>query len=358
MIHRRGSSTSPAANTLGHNNLSPQRTPDLILTPIQPLAIDLLAQWPKRLILIHASLDNIIESQNRGRHQGIDLTLQLLTVRVQWQIIDVVAEWVLELVADGRDAEDDVCCGDGTGNGDPLQGVVELEGEEVDVDEYDLRDEDVVADWEWGGQDTLEVTSAVGQRGQGVHELRADDGGLELAVVGNLVEVCGDVGENLQWHVAEWAIGALHLLAWVGHGELQTGVLAESLPWRLLDRLEVLWLVCCLCIRIEMSDQVLDIIVMGIWLEAKAMLDRLGEGENEVHSCDLLKEILACGLRTLLNVDPDVTGQVAALDDECAECLATLRVALVGSGGAERERETDDETEDGEKEGGNADWPV
>lgn len=54
-------------------------------------------------------------------------------------------------------------------------------------------------------------------------------------------------------------------------------------------------------------------------------------------------------------MDPEVTGEIAALNHERAECLAAFGVALVGGGGAEREGETDYETEDGQEKGADVD---
>lgn len=107
------------------------------------------------MIDIPIAPQDIRELRRGDAGQGIQFLGELGAVVVQGQIVDVVAEGVLELVADGVETEDDVGGGDGAGDGDPVEGVVELEGEEVDVEEDDLGDQDVVADGEGGGEDTL-----------------------------------------------------------------------------------------------------------------------------------------------------------------------------------------------------------
>ena len=59
---------------------------------------------------------------------------------IEREIVNVVAEGVFELVADGGQTDDHVGCGDGGGDGDPAEEGDELEGEEVDVEEDDLGD--------------------------------------------------------------------------------------------------------------------------------------------------------------------------------------------------------------------------
>lgn len=48
----------------------------------------------------------------RGRHGGDNVQLEgdLAAVGVEGEVVDVLAEGVLDFAADGREAEDDVCC--------------------------------------------------------------------------------------------------------------------------------------------------------------------------------------------------------------------------------------------------------
>jgi len=54
-------------------------------------------------------------------------------------------------------------------------------------------------------------------------------------------------------------------------------------------------------------------------------------------------------------VHPDVAGEAAAVHREEGPGFAAVGVTLVGCGAAEREGETDDETEDCEENGGYTD---
>jgi len=116
-----------------------------------------------------AEIDVVLEFRRWRAHQGIQLPAQLGAVLVQGQIVDVVAEGVLELVADRRDAEDDVGGRDGAGDRDPPEADVELEREQVDVEEDDLGDQDVVADGEGGGKDAFGIAGGISHAGKGVH---------------------------------------------------------------------------------------------------------------------------------------------------------------------------------------------
>jgi hypothetical protein len=53
----------------------------------------------------------------------------------------------------------------------------------------------------------------------------------------------------------------------------------------------------------------------------------------------------------LVDVDPDDAGKILGVEGELGPVFAAVVVSLVGGGGAEREGETDDETEDGKKGG-------
>ncbi len=74
---------------------------------------------------------------------------------IERQIIHIVSERVLEFVPDGGEPNDDVCCGDGPRDRNPAKGAVELKGEEVDVEEDDLGDENVVSEWQRCGENPL-----------------------------------------------------------------------------------------------------------------------------------------------------------------------------------------------------------
>lgn len=67
---------------------------------------------------------------------------------------------------------------------------------------------------------------------------------------------------------------------------------------------------------------------MRVWLESETVLESDGVGEDEVHGCDFLEEVIGALIAFALgDVDPDVAGQVAALNHECAPRLATFGVS-------------------------------
>jgi hypothetical protein len=161
---------TPTAHPHVDQNLRPQRAPNILLASPSPIRRPTLTQRPQHQILSSTPPHNHVpKPRRRHRRQRIQLPLQLRTVAVERQIVDIVAERVLELVPDGREPDDDVCCGQGAGDGDPAQGVVELEGEQVDVEEHDLGDQDVVADGEGRGEDALGGGLGVGERRERGH---------------------------------------------------------------------------------------------------------------------------------------------------------------------------------------------
>lgn len=73
-----------------------------------------------------------------------------MTEMVEREIVDVVAEGVFDFASDEKETEDYVGGADCAGDGDPLEVVVELEGEDDYVDPCYLGDGDGVGDWEGG----------------------------------------------------------------------------------------------------------------------------------------------------------------------------------------------------------------
>ena len=65
------------------------------------------------------------------------------------------------------ETENDISSGDGAGDGDPFKGTIKLEGEEVDVEEHDLRNENIVSNREGGGENAFSSCHSVGQNGNG-----------------------------------------------------------------------------------------------------------------------------------------------------------------------------------------------
>ena len=143
-----------------------QRIPNILLTPRHPPIEALLAQRPQRHIQIAPKELGYVGP--RVAHDVVDVGLELLAEGFEREVVDVFAEGVFDLAADGGDAEDDVGGEDGTRDGDPAEVVPHLEGEHHDVDPGDLGDGDGVGDGEGGVEDALDADEDV---------VEGDDGG-------------------------------------------------------------------------------------------------------------------------------------------------------------------------------------
>ena len=89
-------------------------------------------------------IDEILGARRLARRNDVDLARELVAEFLEREVVDVVAEGVLDLAADGGDAEHDVSAHDGAGDGDPAEGGPQLEGQGDDVDPGDLGDGDGV----------------------------------------------------------------------------------------------------------------------------------------------------------------------------------------------------------------------
>ncbi len=156
----------------------------------------------------------------RGEH--VDVTGEVAAVGVEREVVDVVAEGVLDLLADGCDAENDVRGEDRAGDGDPFEGVVELEWEEHHVHPGDLGDGNTVRDGERVVEDTLGAREGVGKHLHVGHDVGVRDAVGEGAVLQGHVDVGLQVGQDLEGEVAEVVFGFLHQFAGVGFGEGDT----------------------------------------------------------------------------------------------------------------------------------------
>ena len=101
----------------------------------------------------------------------------------------------------------------------------------------------------------------------------------------------------------------------------------------------------------EVADERFEVLVVGVGFEAEAVLERDGEGADEVQRGQFGEQVgLAVLAFSLLGVHPDEPGQVPGGLDELGPVFAAFDVALVGARGAEGDAQTDDETEHGEQE--------
>jgi len=178
LLHRL---TNPTLRTCLH----PQTRPNILRTLRTPRPI---TQRIKHFIILHPH--KVLQPRRRLRRNNIHLRPNLIAKSLQRQIIRIVAEGVFDLAADGRDAEDYVGADDGAGDGDPVEGVPELEGECEDVDPGYLADGDGVGDWEGGIEDAFAAGEDFVQRGEVAH----DHALLGPVVEGGILDDGFDVG--------------------------------------------------------------------------------------------------------------------------------------------------------------------
>lgn len=117
---------------------------------------------------------------------------------------------------------------DSSRDGNPFKFVDELEGQGKNVEPSDLRNQNGVRQWKWSVKHTLVAGHNFFQRVETSTSLRVMHRHGNRTVNQRLVDISGQVVENLGWQVSERFIGALDLLAWVGHGHWNTQVLAKS----------------------------------------------------------------------------------------------------------------------------------
>ena len=131
------------------------RLPQPLLAPQLPALIRRRANREQHAILPALDVFHEVVELEGLRRNDVQLGGDLVAEQLEWQVVDVLAEGVLDLAADEEDAENNVGGGDGGGDGDPLEDGVELEGEEHHVDPGDLRDGDGVGDGEGGVEDAF-----------------------------------------------------------------------------------------------------------------------------------------------------------------------------------------------------------
>lgn len=225
---------------------------------------------------------------------------------IEGEIVDVVSEGVFEFVSDGHETDDDICCGDGSGDGNPSERIVELEGEKVDVEVDDLGNENVVTDGERSLENTFCGSGTIGEGVDATENLTQDDGRIESAVADGSFDVGVYVGEDFIGKISNGFAGSLDGFSGVASGETETEVFTSTLPRCSLLLDKSFRSSSRLSISIEMMGQSGDIGIMGIWFETKFMLESNSKGENEVDTGYFCEEIFFSHVTfTFLNVDPD-----------------------------------------------------
>ena len=138
-----------------HTHIPPTPRPNIRPRP-QP-SPDILRTLPRQIHkttvkhnLIKLTHHKILHPRWFLRRNHIQFILERFTEFIKREIVFISSERVFDFAADGGDAEDDVGADDGAGDGDPAEGVPELEGEHDYVDPCYLGDGDAVGDGEGG----------------------------------------------------------------------------------------------------------------------------------------------------------------------------------------------------------------
>lgn len=259
---------------LGHQSVS-----DILLAPIRPLIVILLAEGPNWHIL--PSPHELTSSGCRLAGDGVNIHLQFFTVGLERQVIDIMAKRILDFATNSGKTNDNIRGKDTAGNSNPAKGFPELEGKHHNVHPGDLRDSDGIGDWERCLENTIHT-------GEGFVELNNTGDGLVLVktnfegfVVNDAVDIAGDVIKDFEREVTKRLLGALYPLTRVGLGESDTKIFANSLDLPLL-----LWFgdinLSSLGKSVQELDPLAKIGVINTRLESKPVLDRAGKGVKEV----------------------------------------------------------------------------
>lgn len=175
------------------------------------------------------ALDEVVGREVATCHDDIDLVADLVTVDVQWQIVNIISERVLDLAADQSQTEDNIGCKDGSRDGDPFKSLPELEWENKNVNPGDLRDSDRVGNRQGSVQNSVRSGENVIQDGDGVESLCLVDGGLKGTIVDDVANIGRGVVQNLQWHIAQGLLRLLDQLARVRLSHWETETATNSL---------------------------------------------------------------------------------------------------------------------------------
>jgi hypothetical protein len=130
-----------------------QRVPDILLTASRPAVVVLLAERPDWHVASPAH--ELACSWCGLRSNRVNVQFEFFAVGFEWQVVDVVAEGVLDFTTDGGESDDDVGGEDTSGNGDPAEVIPELEGQHHYVDPGDLGNGDGVGDRQGSLEDTV-----------------------------------------------------------------------------------------------------------------------------------------------------------------------------------------------------------
>ena len=139
---------------LGHECVT-----NVLLAPRHPSVEVLLAQRVQRHVA--GASEEVCDLGTGVAHDVGDICLEFLAEGLKRKIIDILAEGVFDLTANGSNTQNDVGGEDGSRDSDPTQVVPHLERQHHDVDPGDLRDGNGVGNGEGSVENTLDTDEDV-----------------------------------------------------------------------------------------------------------------------------------------------------------------------------------------------------
>ena len=133
--------------------------------------------------LIPGARDPLVAARGAPARDDIDVLADTLAEGAERQVVDVVAERVLDPAADERDAQDDVGGEQRARDRHPPERLVQLERQQQDVDLGDLPDGDAVCDGRRRVEHALRARQHVFHGHERVERLRLVDAPFERTVV-------------------------------------------------------------------------------------------------------------------------------------------------------------------------------
>jgi len=173
-----------------------ERSPDLAFLTGSPAVVRAQAVRPQRGI--GGGLEPFLGLWRWGAGEDIEVELKTCAVAIEVQIVNISAERVLDFSPDGGNAEDDVCCNNGSGNGRPPELCAELERKDEDIEPGDLGNGDIVRKREWSAKDAFTTAIGVHHQHEAGRDLRLPAGTRKSAALDAVLVVGGEVVHNLQ----------------------------------------------------------------------------------------------------------------------------------------------------------------
>lgn len=285
-------------------------------------------------------------------HDDIDILADLHTETVQRQIIDILAKGVLNLAPNKRQSQYDVRGKDGRRNGNPFETIDELEGQHQDIHPCDLGNGDGIGQRQRGVEDPIDAVEDVVDLRKQRQSHAVIARGFERPILDDGPDVIRARAVDFQRHITQRLGRVLHEHSRIllHHGQPQKH--ASTLPPRRRGRFLDDGIVSN---HGDVADAGLQVLVVREGLVSEAVLERHAERDEHVAKGDFGEQVLRGTLWSLVGMHPDESGEALRHAGELGPVSTAFAVAFVGGRVAERERQTDDEAEDGEQDGTNTD---